>query len=252
MAIKKWYKANEKITELNKLRDIGHTKGYSVGWGFDSLPITIKSGCTTYVAGAPHDGKTEFWLEILINLSVEHNLRHAIFTPETGSIEDIISELCFKYIGKPYIKTQENAMSESERIAAEMFVDEFFYIIDPLDDSMTANDFYKLVDKIEIQENKRIHTTLIDPFNELSHDFSKDEGRQDLYIERILGDVRKNARKTNRHNCVITHVRDQAPVTSNNVTWFPYGNSKRNCWRSSLVQKRIINDNCLATTIRDK
>ena len=45
-------------------------------------------------------------------------------------------------------------------------------------------------------ENKRIHTTLIDPFNELSHDFSKDEGRQDLYIERILGDVRKNARKT--------------------------------------------------------
>ena len=55
MAIKKWYKANEKITELNKLRDIGHTKGYSVGWGFDSLPITIKSGCTTYVAGAPHD-----------------------------------------------------------------------------------------------------------------------------------------------------------------------------------------------------
>ena len=53
MATKKWYKANEKITELNKLRDIGHTKGYSVGWGFDSLPITIKSGCSTYVAGAP-------------------------------------------------------------------------------------------------------------------------------------------------------------------------------------------------------
>ena len=85
-------------------------------------------------------------------------------------------------------------MTEAERIAAEMFVDEYFYIIDPLDSKMTADNFYSMVDNIEIEEGKRIHTTLIDPFNELSHDFSKDEGRQDLYIERILVDVRKNAR----------------------------------------------------------
>ena len=240
METKKWYKANEKISELNTLRTKGYLKGFSVGWGFDSLPITIKSGCTTYVAGAPHDGKTEFWFEILINLSVEHNLRHCIFSPETGTIEDIISELCFKYIGKPYIKTQNNAMSEAERIAAEMFIDEYFYIIDPLDDTMTANDFYNLVDEIEIKEGKRIHTTLIDPFNELSHDFSKDEGRQDLYIERILGDVRKNARKTNRHNCVITHVRDQAPVTTNNVTFFPMATAREIAGGQAWFRKGLL------------
>ena len=66
METKHWHKANEKITELNNLREQGYLKGYSIGWNFDSLPITIKSGCTTYVAGAPHDGKTEFWFEILI------------------------------------------------------------------------------------------------------------------------------------------------------------------------------------------
>ena len=240
MATKHWHKANEKITELNNLREQGYLKGYSIGWKFDSLPITIKSGCTTYVAGAPHDGKTEFWFEILINLSVEHGLRHAIYTPETGEVVDIISELCFKYIGKPYIKTESNSMTESERVAAEMFIDEFFYIIDPLDDNMTANDFYSMVDNIELQEGKRIHTTLIDPFNELSHDFSKDEGRQDLYIERILGDVRKNARKTNRHNCVITHVRNQAPNISDGVTWFPMATAREIAGGQAWFRKGLL------------
>mgnify|MGYP003112894370 CR=1 FL=1 len=240
MAIKHWHKANEKIKELNNLREQGYLKGYSIGWKFDSLPITIKSGCTTYVAGAPHDGKTEFWFEILINLSVEHGLRHAIYTPETGEVVDIISELCFKYIGKPYIKTESNSMSEAERVAAEMFIDEFFYIIDPLDDNMTANDFYSMVDNIELQEGKRIHTTLIDPFNELSHDFSKDEGRQDLYIERILGDVRKNARKTNRHNCVITHVRNQAPNISDGVTWFPMATAREIAGGQAWFRKGLL------------
>ena len=74
MATKKWYKANDKLQELNTLRTKGYLKGYSVGWAFDSLPITIKSGCTTYVAGAPFDGKTEFWLELLINLSVDKSI----------------------------------------------------------------------------------------------------------------------------------------------------------------------------------
>ena len=240
METKKWFKVNEKITELNDLRNKGHLKGWSIGWGFDSLPITIKEGCTSYVAGAPHDGKTEFWLEILINLSVKYKIRHAIFTPETGTIEDIISELCFKYIGKPYIKTQDNPMTEAERICAEMFVDEYFYIIDPLDDKMTADDFYKIVDDIEINEGKRIHTTMIDPFNELSHDFSKDEGRQDLYIERILGDVRKNARKTNRHNCVITHVRNQAPITANDVTFFPMATAREIAGGQAWFRKGLL------------
>jgi len=213
-----WHKVTEKQSELNDLRTLGNQKGYTIGW---DIPITIKLGCTTYIAGAPHDGKTEFWLDVLINLSVEHKLKHAIFTPETGTVADIIAELCSKYIGKPYIKKHHGAMSEAEKVAAEMFVAEYFYIIDPIDNPLTAANFYKIVDEIEQQEGITINTTLIDPFNELAHDFSKDEGRQDLYIERILGDVRKNARATNRHNCIITHVRDQAPIIQNGKTFFP-------------------------------
>ena len=131
-------------------------------------------------------------------------------------------------------------MTEAERVSAEQFVEEHFYIIDPLDDKMTADDFYKLVDEIEIKESIKIHTTMIDPFNELSHDFSKDEGRQDLYIERILGDVRKNARKTNRHNCVITHVRNQAPIISDNITFFPMATAREIAGGQAWFRKGLL------------
>ena len=213
-----WHKVKDKQSELNDLRENGNQQGYTIGW---DIPITVKLGCTTYIAGAPHDGKTEFWLDVLVNLSVEHKLKHVIFTPETGTTADIIAELCTKYVGKPYIKKFPGAMTETEKINAEMFVAEYFYIIDPLDNRLTAETFFNIVDKIEQTENVTIHTTLIDPFNELAHDFSKDEGRQDLYIERILGDIRKNARAKERHNCVITHVRDQAPIIRSGKTFFP-------------------------------
>ena len=213
-----WQKIRDNLKELNNLRTEGHIKGYSIGW---DIPITIKLGCTTYIAGAPHDGKTEWWLDVLINLSVEHGLNHVIFTPETGAIHDIVAELCTKFVGKPCIKKFKGHMTEAEKVGAEYFVSKHFYIIDPIDNPMTAANFFNIVDKIELNENIKIHTTTIDPFNELSHDFSKDEGRQDLYIERILGDIRKNARAKDRHNCVITHVRDQAPILNNGKVFFP-------------------------------
>ena len=232
-----WQKIRDNLKELNDLRTEGHVKGYSIGW---DIPITIKIGCTTYIAGAPHDGKTEWWLDVLINLSVEHGLKHAIFTPETGAVHDIVAELCTKYIGKPYIKKFKGHMSEVERLGAEVFVARHFYIIDPMDNPMTAADFFEVVDQIEFKEKVKIHTTMIDPFNELSHDFSKDEGRQDLYIERILGEVRKNARAKNRHNCVITHVRDQAPVTNKSGTYFPVATAREIAGGQAWFRKGLL------------
>ncbi|MFM7853162.1 MAG: hypothetical protein ACKO96_14880, partial [Flammeovirgaceae bacterium] len=191
------------------------------GWSWDQLPLTIKEGCTTYIASAPASGKTEWWFEVLINLSCLHGWKHVVFSPETGDAKDIFSELCHKYIGKQYIKG-ETAMTESERVTAELFIDEHFFVVDPVDNDLTMVGFYELVDQIEKQYNIRINTTTIDPWNELTEKFEPtDLGREDKYLSRILGVCRKNARKTNRHNCILNHVRDQAPITSEGVTYYP-------------------------------
>lgn len=211
----------KKLTDLNaEMFSIRHEKdvrGKSIGWEWDMLPITIKEGTTTYIGAAPASGKTELWFEILINLSCLHGWNHVIFSPETGNSAEIFSELCYKYIGKPYVQGQ-NSMTNGEQVSAEMFINQHFIVIDPIDEDLTITKFYDLVDEIERKEQITIHTTTIDPWNELTEEFiSSDLGREDKYLSRILGQARKNARKTNRHNCIINHVRDQPMVTAMSV-----------------------------------
>lgn len=211
----------KKLTDLNaEMFSIRHEKdvrGKSIGWDWDMLPITIKEGTTTYIGAAPASGKTELWFEILINLSCLHGWNHVVFSPETGSSAEIFSELCYKYIGKPYVQGQ-NSMTNGEQVSAEMFINQHFIVIDPIDEDLTITKFYDLVDEIERKEQITIHTTTIDPWNELTEEFiSSDLGREDKYLSRILGQARKNARKTNRHNCIINHVRDQPMVTAMSV-----------------------------------
>ena len=211
----------KKLTDLNaemfRIRHEKDVRGKSIGWDWDMLPITIKEGTTTYIGAAPASGKTELWFEILINLSCLHGWNHVIFSPETGNSAEIFSELCYKYIGKPYVQGQ-NSMTNGEQVSAEMFINQHFIVIDPIDEDLTITKFYDLVDEIERKEQITIHTTTIDPWNELTEEFiSSDLGREDKYLSRILGQARKNARKTNRHNCIINHVRDQPMVTAMSV-----------------------------------
>lgn len=216
------YKRLSQVTsELNRLREKGFERGYSVGWDWDLLPYTVKMGSTTYMASAPASGKTELINEIQINLSCLHGLNHAIFTPETGTPAEVYAELCYKFLGKPYVKGY-NEMNESEKMYAEAFIDEHFFIVDPGDKDMTIDDFFKVVDKIEIETGKRIHTTLADPWNELAEIYQpEDLGREDKFLSRTLGDVRKNARAKNRHHFIVTHVRDQVGIHQNGVTYYP-------------------------------
>jgi hypothetical protein len=214
---------NNELFDIRQQKDV---RGKSIGWDWDILPYTIKEGCTTYIGSAPASGKTELWFEILINLSCLHNWNHVIFSPETGSSAEIFAELCYKYVGKPYVQGQ-NSMTNGEQIVAEMFINEHFIVIDPIDEDLTITKFYELVDEIEKKEGMKIHTTTIDPWNELTEEFIQaDLGREDKYLSRILGTVRKNARKTGRHNCVINHVRDQPMVSSKtiagtDISYFP-------------------------------
>lgn len=207
--------------ELHNIRHVKNVRGKSIGWDFDILPYTVKEGCTTYIGAAPASGKTEIWFEFLINLSCLHDWKHVIFSPETGSAAEVYSELCHKYIGKPYT-IGEFSMSQSEQITAEMFINDHFIVVDPIDEDLTLENFYKLVDEIEKTYEITINTTTVDPWNELTEEYIQaDLGREDKYLSRILGMARKNARKTKRHNCIINHVRDQAPVTQNGQVFYP-------------------------------
>lgn len=225
--------------KLDSLRVKGFERGKSIGWSFESLPYTVKRGCTTYVASSPASGKTELIKEIQINLSCLHGWNHVVFTPETGTTEEVFAEYCHSFVGKSYLKGN-NEMNEAERTYAEMFIDEHFIIVDPVDEDLTIDQFYAMISDICNDWGKEVHTTVLDPWNELQEVYiPEDLGREDKYVSRVLGMVRKNARKTMRHHFIVTHVRDQAMVKQGEVSYFPMPHAREFAGGQSWFRKAL-------------
>lgn len=216
-----YYTLKDREESIENLYSNGLQKGVSTGFNCLDDLMSVKLGCTTYVYGAPYSGKSQIWLEILVNLSVLHGWKHAIFSPETGNSDDIFIELMTVFIRKDFYPDYNNKMNEEQKEEAKKFVDEHFIVIDPNDGVFTVEDFFNYVDIVERVFNTKIHTTVADPFNEFRHDFSKDNNRQDMYIERVLGDFRRNAQMNERHNCLITHIQDQAVQMQDGVRYYP-------------------------------
>lgn len=210
---------NDKIEEKYKN---GLSRGYFCGWDELDRFWTLKLGTTSYWYGAPYSGKTQIWFEILINTSRFYGFKHVVFSPETGGADDIFIELMQIYTGKDFYKDYNNQMSETEKHEAITFLDKHFIVVDPTDELISIDDFYNYVDIIERKYNVKIHTTTVDPWNELRHEFDKHNAR-DIYLEWALGKIRQNARVNNRHNCIITHITQQQQVKEKDSTkmYFP-------------------------------
>jgi hypothetical protein len=208
---KLYYTVADVTDEIEEKFTNGLSRGYFVGWDELDKYWTLKMGATTYLYGAPYSGKTQIWYEILINTSRFYDFKHVVFSPETGGAADIIIELMQIYTGKDFYKDYNNQMSEVQAKDARTFLDKHFIIIDPSEELISIDDFYNYVDIIERKFNVKIHTTTVDPWNELRHDFDKHTMR-DVYLEWALGKIRQNARVNNRHNCIITHITQQQQI----------------------------------------
>jgi hypothetical protein len=204
------YTIEENDDSLNEMYDKGYSRGYSTGWKhFDSY-YSIKPGFTTYIYGAPYTGKSKWWFNVLVNISVLNDLKHVIFSPETGSANDVYAMLIQIYAQGDITNTFGRRITKEKFQEAKTFIGKHFIIIST-DETDTELDAEELLNYVDILENKyatKIHTVTIDPWNELEHD---DESR-DIGLNKELKHVRIDARKNNRHICLITHIRDQKPL----------------------------------------
>lgn len=198
--------------EINAGTNTFYEKGNAITFktGFTGLNeyYTVKPGCTTYIGGIPSHGKTEFHMELLLHLSEYYGWKHFLFTPETGSPVEIVAELSHKYIMKPFHKVA-GQMSLNEKYQADAWLNEYFFIHNSYEET-TIDDLLKLA--LEVKDSYGLNTLSIDPWNELAHDFAKHAGREDKYLEFVLGKIRRFARDNNIHIFIIAHPRTLRPV----------------------------------------
>jgi twinkle protein len=201
--------ARELTKETDHLFENGIDKGAYPGFKGLSELYNVKKGCTTYVGGIPSHGKSTVLMEILMSLSELHEWKHAMFSPETGTPSDIIAELAHKYIRKSFDKGPYQ-MTIKEKYAADAFLSEYFYIMTPPENKMSVEDLLSIA--LEIKQKHGLDSFSIDPFNELSHNYDKHGGREDKYLEYILGRLRRFAREHDVHVFVVAHPRTLRPV----------------------------------------
>ena len=216
-----YYTVTDKRKEILNLYENGIQKGYDIGFDEVDSKYTCKLGATTYLYAAPFMGKTQWWFWYCIHLSKKHGLRHAIYSPETGKTEDIFADLAQTVAKQDFYGTYNKQMNRKSLDEALEFIDKYFIIIDPDDGVLSVKSFYAYVDEIERVYNVKVHTATADPFNEFEKDLREFGGREDIYLERVLTEVRQNARINDRHNCIITHVQAQQILNEGGLRYYP-------------------------------
>jgi hypothetical protein len=214
------YPISKVEAQLYELHRLGYRRGYHCGFEEFYKYYSIVPGKLSYIVGSPTAGKSYFWMECLINLSQFFNLRHMLFSPEMGQPHEIYADLIAMYMGQKFTTLNNDQLDEAIR-----FVNTHFIIVDPRDHRFTIEDLFN---QAELNRKKGfvVDTLTGDPFNEFEHDLRDDYNRQDLYIERILGIVRRKAAATNIHTCLITHPRDQQPLIKDGIRYFPPPNAR--------------------------
>lgn len=198
---------NKIIDQVEFLIDNPTRKVYSLGIPELDPFYKIVLGATTYIGGTPAHGKSEWLFEMLIRLSEMYSFKHLVFTPETGTADMVYLELACKYLRKSNRPNAFNKISKDEFRHAIGFINEHFIIRENEEKSPSPTIFMEGIQQIIYEEE--IKTVTIDPWNEMIHNFNEfgEGGRQDIYLEVALSNVRKFARKNNLHFFVVAHPR---------------------------------------------
>ncbi len=231
--IKKFKDIEQSLTQM---REIGNPKGEVTGFECLDRFFSIKLGSFTFILAPPAHGKSELSFELLFNQAQKYGRKSLIYSPETGSVEDIYAEFIHKFTGKPFYKSITGSVDEKEFYKAINYIDEMFTIIDSDEKSYSFNDLIEFITDEDL--------ILAEPYNELRHDMGKYSGRQDLYIEDFCSEIRRYCKKNKKHAIITLHPAHQLKseekdINGNKVKFYPMPTAREAAGGQALLRKAM-------------
>ncbi len=159
---------------LCNYRQTGANPGYFTGWDIMNDYYSVKPGCCTDWTGQPTMGKTALLLNVLYNLSKLHGLKHLMWMPDAGSINEVYADLVQIHTGKTFDKRYPNYITESEFKRAAPFIYEHFFVV-KRKAKKNINFDSLIADAIEFKSLKNFDTVTIDSWNYLCKSSSKSD-----------------------------------------------------------------------------
>lgn len=193
----------KKVTELYTK---GFARGHDTGWPSLDEHFSVKAGELTVITGTPSHGKSHWLDSLLVNLSMQHNYRTLMFSPENYPLELHASRILEKFLQEPFFGY--NRMSQEDMGKALETMDKHFKFIVPDETEFTPS---HIVDEAATWINQNISpaqianlAVVIDPWNEMDH-YRPLGLTETEYISRILTDIRRFAREFNCHLFLVAH-----------------------------------------------
>lgn len=207
--------------EIEELRKNGIVRGENTGFDCLDKLYSVKQGSYTIILGAPTHGKSELIMEICLNQAISFGKITLLCTPETGNVAEIFGELVHKYTGKSIFKGAFNSIEDKEFYIAMEWINHHFLIVDSDEKSNSIPELFEFALKWEKENSQKISLIVGEPYNELRHDMEKFGTRQDLYIEDLMGQVRRFCKKYKKHFFLSVHPAQQHLITKDGISYYP-------------------------------
>jgi len=178
----------------------GKKKGDTTGYDDLNPHYTFRMGEFDVFTGIPGHGKTSFCFQLMMNGSILYGWKWGVFSPENYPIGELYETLVEMYIGKTSDIESKRRMSMTEYSRGMKFVNKHFFIVYP-EDSFTLSN---ILDKFKhLVLRKGIKGVLIDPFNQIDHDF---RGMTEaIYVADTLNKIRKFTKNYHLKFMVVAH-----------------------------------------------
>lgn len=171
--------------------------GFPKGWkprGELGTKITIHPGFQSVITGIPSHGKSEHLDQLLLELSIDHDLRGGYFSPENQPTEMHLLKMVEKITGQNFWDLKIEEIN-----AVKNWITEHIFWAYP-DDGFDLTNVLAHVRKAVLKFG--INWYVIDPWNKLDHQFS---GPETAYISRCLDELDNFNKKNKVHGFLVAH-----------------------------------------------
>ena len=182
--------------DLNSIYANGLQYGESTGYPTLDSIYKMEKGELTIVTGWANDGKSEFMNNLTCARAFTNNDKWAFFSPETFPPSLFYKKFIEIYAGCSMANTYMNT-DKFEK--AKAFVSRHFFFIYP---DETPNVEYLLNRFMEQVVTNNITGIVIDPFNEISNNFSL---RDDQFLQTNLSLIKRFIRENDLFGYVVMH-----------------------------------------------
>lgn len=158
----------------------------------------------TIITGIPGHGKSALLNWLLVNLSVRHGWKTAMYSPESWPLKILFKDLAEVYTGKSWEDKYKPNMNQDDLRVAKQFIGENFFFIRPDDVSFSVDN---IVDVAKLLVTRRgINALVIDPWNKLEHLWEKGDNETN-HISRELDKLTLFAQLYGVHIFLVAHPR---------------------------------------------